>query len=201
MLGDSLSSAYGIPRQQGWVALLQARLDQWRTNHHAPGVAAAVRLPDGDELFFEVWRGDRDHAAPVEVSAGARYTVILGRSAASSPTARRSPLNGCNTNFRGFAPGKSRSPRNAEQTFALHALTNPGKLLVTLSGKAGTGKTLLALASSLELRKRYRQIYLARPVVPLSNRDMGYLPGDIQSKLDPYMQPLWDNLAVISRDD
>lgn len=88
-------------------------------------------------------------------------------------------------------------PRNAEQAFAMHALLDPEIQLVTLTGKAGTGKTLLALASSLELRKRYRQIYLARPVVPLSNRDMGYLPGDIQSKLDPYMQPLWDNLAVI----
>jgi PhoH-like ATPase len=88
-------------------------------------------------------------------------------------------------------------PRNAEQAFALHALLDPEVKLVTLTGKAGTGKTLLALAASLELRKRFRQIYLARPVVPLSNRDMGYLPGDIQSKLDPYMQPLWDNLSVI----
>ncbi len=88
-------------------------------------------------------------------------------------------------------------PRNAEQAFALHALLDPDIQLVTLTGKAGTGKTLLALASSLELRKRYRQLYLARPVVPLSNRDMGFLPGDIQSKLDPYMHPLWDNLGVI----
>ncbi|MCK5785976.1 MAG: PhoH family protein [Candidatus Sabulitectum sp.] len=88
-------------------------------------------------------------------------------------------------------------PRNAEQAFALHALLDPEISLVTLTGKAGTGKTLLALASSLELRKRYRQLYLARPVVPLSNRDMGFLPGDIQSKLDPYMHPLWDNLGVI----
>lgn len=88
-------------------------------------------------------------------------------------------------------------PRNAEQAFALHALLDPDVQLVTLTGKAGTGKTLLALAASLELRKKYRQLYLARPVVPLSNRDMGFLPGDIQSKLDPYMQPLWDNLGVI----
>ena len=88
-------------------------------------------------------------------------------------------------------------PRNAEQAFALHALLDPEIQLVTLTGKAGTGKTLLALAASLELRKKYRQLYLARPVVPLSNRDMGFLPGDIQSKLDPYMHPLWDNLGVI----
>ncbi len=88
-------------------------------------------------------------------------------------------------------------PRNAEQTFAINALMNPDILLVTLSGKAGTGKTLLALAAALERRKNYRQIYIARPIVPLSNKDIGYLPGDIQSKLDPYMQPLYDNLGVI----
>lgn len=88
-------------------------------------------------------------------------------------------------------------PRNAEQTFALDALTNDSIKLVTLSGKAGTGKTLLALAAALQRKKNYRQIFLARPIVPLSNKDIGYLPGDIQSKLDPYMQPLFDNLSVI----
>lgn len=89
------------------------------------------------------------------------------------------------------------APRNAQQTFALHALTNSEVPLVSVSGKAGTGKTLLALAAALEQRKKYRQIYLARPVIPLSNKDIGYLPGDIQSKIAPYMQPLYDNLAVI----
>ncbi len=69
--------------------------------------------------------------------------------------------------------------------------------LVTISGKAGTGKTLLALAAALEQRRRYCQILLARPIIPLSNKDIGYLPGDIQSKIRPYMQPLYDNLAVI----
>lgn len=88
-------------------------------------------------------------------------------------------------------------PRNAEQTFALNALLDPAIQLVTISGKAGTGKTLLALAAALERRKNYRQIFLARPVVPLSNKDIGFLPGDIKSKLDPYMQPLFDNLGVI----
>jgi len=88
-------------------------------------------------------------------------------------------------------------PRNAEQSFALHMLMDNRIQLVSLSGKAGTGKTLLALAAALELRSEYRQIFLARPIVPLSNRDLGFLPGDIQSKLDPYMQPLFDNLSVI----
>ncbi|MDP6339889.1 MAG: PhoH family protein [Candidatus Marinimicrobia bacterium] len=94
-------------------------------------------------------------------------------------------------------PAYGITPRNSEQAFALAALTNPSIQLVTLSGKAGTGKTLLALAGALESRAQYRQIYLARPIVPLSNKDLGYLPGDIQSKIDPYMHPLWDNLGVI----
>ena len=88
-------------------------------------------------------------------------------------------------------------PRNAEQSFALGALLNQDIKLVTLMGKAGSGKTLLALAAALECRSTYRQILLARPTVPLSNRDLGYLPGDIAAKLDPYMKPLQDNLTVI----
>ena len=88
-------------------------------------------------------------------------------------------------------------PRNAEQIFALHALMNPDVKLVTLQGIAGTGKTLLALSGALEQKREFRQVYLARPVVPLSNKDIGYLPGDIKSKLNPYMEPLWDNLKMI----
>ncbi len=88
-------------------------------------------------------------------------------------------------------------PRNAEQTFALHAILNPEIKLVSLTGVAGTGKTLLALAGSLEQRRNFRQIYLARPIVPLSNKDIGFLPGDAEQKINPYMQPLWDNLKFI----
>lgn len=88
-------------------------------------------------------------------------------------------------------------PRNAEQTFALHAILNPRIKLVSIQGVAGTGKTLLALAGALEQRREYKQIFLARPIVPLSNKDIGYLPGDIKSKLNPYMEPLWDNLKFI----
>jgi len=88
-------------------------------------------------------------------------------------------------------------PRNAEQTFAIEALSNPEIQLVSLTGKAGTGKTLLALAAALQQHKRYKQIFLARPIVPLANRDLGFLPGDVKEKMDPYMQPLYDNLTVI----
>jgi PhoH-like ATPase len=88
-------------------------------------------------------------------------------------------------------------PRNSEQAFAIHAILNPDIKLVTLTGVAGTGKTLIALAASLEQRRDFKQIYLARPIVPLSNRDLGFLPGDAKDKIDPYMQPLWDNLKFI----
>ena len=89
------------------------------------------------------------------------------------------------------------TPRNAEQTFALDAILDDDVRLVSLTGKAGTGKTLLALAGALKRKKSYRQILMARPIVALSNKDIGFLPGDIQSKLDPYMKPLFDNLGVI----
>lgn len=88
-------------------------------------------------------------------------------------------------------------PKNAEQTFAMHALLNPAVQLVTIQGVAGTGKTLLALAAALEQRGSFRQIFLARPIVPLSNKDIGFLPGDIKQKINPYMDPLWDNLKFI----
>jgi PhoH-like ATPase len=88
-------------------------------------------------------------------------------------------------------------PKNAEQAFALHALTNPEIKLVALQGVAGTGKTLLALAAALEQEKKFNQIILARPIVPLSNKEIGFLPGDANDKISPYMEPLWDNLKFI----
>lgn len=88
-------------------------------------------------------------------------------------------------------------PRNAEQTFAMHVLMNPDVRLVSLTGIAGTGKTLLALAAALAQEGSYDQILLSRPVIPLQNQDMGFLPGAINEKLMPYMLPLYDNLAVI----
>lgn len=88
-------------------------------------------------------------------------------------------------------------PRNAEQSFAFEILADPDVKLVALTGKAGTGKTLLALAAALSCMNDYKQILLARPIVALSNKDLGFLPGDAAAKVAPYMQPLFDNLNVI----
>lgn len=88
-------------------------------------------------------------------------------------------------------------PRNAEQAFALDILLDPTISLAVLTGKAGTGKTLLALAAALQQSGVYSQILLARPIVALANKDLGFLPGDENQKISPYMQPLFDNLSVI----
>ena len=145
-----------------------------------------------DRLYREEWLPVSEVLA--ERPTAHQYFIL--RSSSNSALATYNPkTDRLERVVKGLAYGVT--PRNAEQTFALHAVMNPDVPLVTISGAAGTGKTLLALAGALEQRRQFRQIYLARPVVPLSNKDIGYLPGDIHSKLNPYMQPLWDNLSII----
>ena len=118
------------------------------------------------------------------------------RSSRSSVLARYQPQSG-----KVIRIEKTRSfgiePRNAEQAFAMNVLLDDEVKLVALTGKSGTGYTLIALAAALQKNESYKQILLARPIVALSNKDLGYLPGDEQHKIAPYMQPLFDNLNVI----
>jgi PhoH-like ATPase len=145
-----------------------------------------------DRLYREEWVPVSDVAAEPPL---ANHYYIL-RSETKSALAFYNPRHDrIERVVKGTAYGVT--PRNAEQTFALHAVANPDVPLVSLSGAAGTGKTLLALAGALEQRRQFRQIYLARPIIPLSNRDIGFLPGDVLSKINPFMQPLWDNLGII----
>lgn len=90
-------------------------------------------------------------------------------------------------------------PRNDEQRFAMDACLNPEIPLVSLTGGAGTGKTLIALAAALEQERDFDQIILSRPTVVLGGQEIGFLPGDQRSKMSPYIQPLMDNLDVIKR--
>jgi PhoH-like ATPase len=90
-------------------------------------------------------------------------------------------------------------PRNKEQHFALDMLLNDDIKLVTLVGKAGTGKTLLAIAAGLQKvteEQVFSKLLVSRPIFPLG-RDIGYLPGDIEEKLNPWMQPIYDNLELL----
>jgi PhoH-like ATPase len=79
----------------------------------------------------------------------------------------------------------------------MDALLNPHVQLVSLTGMAGTGKTLLAVAAALQQEADFDQILLARPVIPLQNQEIGFLPGEIKDKIGPYMLPLFDNIAFI----
>ena len=90
-------------------------------------------------------------------------------------------------------------PRNKEQSLALDLLLDESIRLVTLVGKAGTGKTLLAIAAGLKRTVEdgvYTRILVSRPVMPLG-RDIGFLPGDVDEKLNPWMQPIFDNLEFL----
>ncbi|MEZ4368400.1 MAG: PhoH family protein [Kofleriaceae bacterium] len=90
-------------------------------------------------------------------------------------------------------------PRNKEQHYALDLLLNDDVKLVTLVGKAGTGKTLLAIAAGLQKvteEQVFSKLLVSRPIFPLG-RDIGYLPGDIEEKLNPWMQPIYDNLEFL----
>ncbi|NNF07692.1 MAG: PhoH family protein [Candidatus Eisenbacteria bacterium] len=144
-----------------------------------------VNLPDGDFYPNEyVWlRADMNN--------GTKPPSALGRIDLAESVVR--PLE---------LPGESVSgvrPRNKEQYFALDALLDPDIALVTLMGKAGTGKTLLALAAGLHQvreQKNYTRLMVARPVFPMG-RDLGYLPGEIEEKLNPWMQPIYDNLEFL----
>lgn len=87
--------------------------------------------------------------------------------------------------------------KNHEQEFAFDALLDPEISLVALTGKAGTGKTLLALAAALKQKEQFEEILVARPAVEMSDKTLGFLPGDKDEKIDPYMMPIYDNLAVV----
>ncbi|MBF0234867.1 MAG: PhoH family protein [Desulfamplus sp.] len=92
----------------------------------------------------------------------------------------------------------SNQPQNWPQTLALFQLGRQDLSLIFLEGGAGTGKTLIALAAALENRRDYRQILITRPMVHLEDTDnMGFLPGDIREKMDPWLRPIWQNLSVL----
>lgn len=158
------------------------------------GKVTLTKVPE--QLFNELKATGRITVEQLTVSApGANHFCIL-KSGRKTLTAW---YNSETRDLVSINPNKvfGISPKNHEQAFAVHALLNPDIKLVTIQGKAGTGKTLLALASALEQRKAYRQIYVTRPIIALSNKDIGFLPGDIKSKIDPYMAPIWDNLRYI----
>jgi PhoH-like ATPase len=150
-------------------------------------------VPEKINELYEKGYCDID-AIPAELISKNHFYIL--KSIKSSALAHYNPISK-RLEHVGKMPAYGIKPRNAEQAFAIHAVLDPNIKLVSIQGVAGTGKTLIALAATLEQRKDFKQIFLARPIVPLSNKDIGYLPGDIKSKLNPYMEPLFDNLKFI----
>ena len=132
------------------------------------------KKPAPNQMYIFRWEGERGESICARYDAG-RDRIVLVKA----------------RNAYGIRP------RNDEQKLALDALMNPDVELVSLTGGAGTGKTLLALAAALAQEDEYEHIYLSRPTVILGNQDLGFLPGDQKQKMSPFLQPLMDNLNVI----
>lgn len=212
-----INTAYHLANEEGFKNVVLVTKDvNLRIKAKSIGLVAADYTSDHVKDIRELYKGSRTFENMDELLIDQLYRMPFEVDASLLPAEPRFLANeylilrsGSKSVLGGLDPDTKRirrierqvcygiRPRNALQSFALDALMNDEIPLVTITGKAGTGKTLLALAAALENRRNYRQIFLARPVVPLSNKDIGYLPGDIKSKLDPYMQPLYDNLAVI----
>jgi PhoH-like ATPase len=149
---------------------------------YKPG--AEVALPEGEALAPNEFVLLKDETNPSHTAMG-RMNPAKGRLV---------PL------LRGVKDGVwGIRPRNMEQSYTLDLLLNDEIKLVTIVGKAGTGKTLLAIAAGLHKtteESAYQKLLVSRPIFPLG-RDIGYLPGDIEQKLNPWMQPIFDNVEFL----
>ena len=125
-----------------------------------------------------------------------QFAILRDSAGSSSSALVRAFDDGWIARCKGDGPVWGVTPRNAQQRMALELLLDDKVQLVTLAGPAGTGKTLLALAAALsktEDERLYRRLVVTRPVVPMG-RDLGYLPGTMDEKMQPWMQPIYDNL-------
>lgn len=150
---------------------------------------------DSDQIRQIFTKGSIDEDGILGEHKIANGYYILKNGTSSSLAVYNQKLDIIERIEKGFVYGIK--PKNSEQAFAFNALQNDNVKLVALQGVAGTGKTLLALASALEQHTKFHQIILARPIVPLSNKEIGFLPGSADDKIGPYMEPLWDNLKFI----
>jgi PhoH-like ATPase len=155
----------------------QEQLDAFKTN-------GTIKLPEVESLYANLCVVLRDDSQPKPRQSVGRFIAATGEIRAV-----RTPKDGV----------MGIRPRNSEQSFALDLLLDESIKLVTLVGKAGTGKTLLALAAGM-LRTveegHYNKLLVSRPVMPMG-RDIGFLPGTVQEKLNPWMQPVFDNLEFL----
>jgi PhoH-like ATPase len=155
------------------------------------------------ELVDQMYRPNAEVEVPEPGLLSANQFVLLKDAANPSHTAmgRLNPVKGKVVPL--LRMGKEGvwgiRPRNMEQSYTLDLLLNDEVKLVTIVGKAGTGKTLLAIAAGLHKTTEeslYQKLLVSRPIFPLG-RDIGYLPGDVEQKLNPWMQPIFDNVEFL----
>jgi PhoH-like ATPase len=153
--------------------------------------------PDAVDRFY----GQGWLEAPVEMAPNEFITIVDSTNPVHSAICRNDPANARIVPVRKVPKEGiwSLFPRNREQSFALDVLMDDSIKLVTLVGKAGTGKTLLAIAAGLHKTAEeniYNRLLVSRPVFPMG-KDLGFLPGDIEEKLTPWMQPIFDNVELL----
>ncbi len=163
------------------------------------GTAEIDVEPELVDLIFAEGGFDRDRLGPGQLFANQYLTLrnryAPGRTALARVTGERIESV---QRVKGTIWGVT--PRNREQTFALDMLLRDDIQMCTLVGKAGTGKTLLAIAAGLQAvtdQERYRKLLVSRPIFPMG-RDIGYLPGTMSEKLNPWMQPIHDNIDFLT---
>ena len=163
------------------------------------GEARIIEMPV--EVFSVLANIGETNAAPLKEFGVEVNECFVARCGTSSILARHSASSGAIVNLsrNGDKDVHGILPKNKEQRFALELLMDPTVSLVTLAGMAGTGKTLLALAAGLNQVMedgRFSRLMACRPVFPMG-KDLGYLPGDIAEKINPWMQPIFDNIACL----
>jgi PhoH-like ATPase len=201
-------TALRIKGSQLGVAVEDYRADTAQVDEHYTGIAEI----DVEQHVLDVLH--RDGKAPIDattassVALATNQCVVLRAGRSTSGLARvvdvgegEATLQRVSGNPRAFGM----SPRDVRQTFALDLLTDPSIPCVSLMGMAGTGKTFLALAAGLEQvieARQYRRLSVYRPLVAVGRQEVGYLPGDLDEKLHPWMAAIHDNLySLFRRDD
>lgn len=160
------------PRGEGWEELTE---DMGNTNGYR--VPKSLRKYPENSLFI-ILSGKGERRKEYLVRKCGKYLMLVGY-------------------YNGKESVSGIEAKNNEQRFCFDALLDDNIPLVAITGNAGTGKTLISLAAALKQKDPYEEILVARPAIEMSNKTLGYLPGKLDGKIDPYMKPIFDNLAII----
>ena len=213
IIGAALGQASRAPTRMvsndAALRIKAAHLGVTAEEHHPAGRAMSTRpvgwatLQADHELIDRLYADGSIDADDIEVPANAglgENSFAVLRSGSQSALVRR-----CGSEFRTLGHTAPEAwglrPRSKEQRFALELLLDPEVSVVALDGRAGTGKTLVAIAAGLEHvveRRAYERLAIYRPLVPVGRADVGFLPGGLDEKLDPWMSAIHDSIVALT---